>query len=179
MYAKRGDTSTGKAFVLKTATGDRPRGIFKETASVQRNIDQMQELKERAARNMARANRGYKVARKPEVVEKKIYAAPRRDDTNLRKIGQPKVRKFGKMDHYSVIFVDGKPQLVNPATIKGRSQGARSKYGKMPLAEQIEQKNLLRDTKIQIKPGTLFGGGTKDPSRQLDLFKDKPKKPKK
>ena len=180
MYAKRGDTSTGKAFVLKTATGDRPRGIFKETASVQRNIDQMQELKERAARNMARANRGYKVARKPEIVEKKIYAAPRRDDTNLKKIGQPKVRKFGKMDHYSVIFVDGKPQLVNPATIKkARSQGARSKYGKMSIAEQIEQKNLLRRINIKIKPGTLFGGGTKDPSRQLDLFKDKPKKPKK
>lgn len=180
MHAKRGGTSTGKAFVLKTATGDRPRGIFKETASVQRNIDQMQELKERIARNMAIANKGYKVARKPEVVEKKIYAAPRRDDTNLRKISPPKVKKFGKMDHYDVIFVDNIPQLVNRATgAKGPSQRAMSKYGKMSPAEMKKQVEASRELKIKIKPGTLWGGGTKNPSRQLDLFKDKPKKPKK
>lgn len=180
MHAKRGGTSTGKAFVLKTAKGDRPYGIFKETASVKRNIDQMQELKERAARNMAKANKGYRVSPKPEVIEKKIYAAPRRDDTNLTKIGPQKQRKFGKMEQYDIIFVDGKPQLVNPATVKGRSQRRMRRYGNMPLAEQKQQVDALRKLQIKIKQGTLFGGdGSKNPSRQLDLLKDKPKKPKK
>tara|TARA_R100000995_G_scaffold71807_1_gene40476 strand:- start:959 stop:2704 length:1746 start_codon:yes stop_codon:yes gene_type:complete len=181
MHAKRGGTSTGKAFVLKTATGDRPYGIFKETASVKRNIDQMQELKERAARNMAKANKGYRVAPKPEVIEKKIYAAPRRDDTNLTKIGPQKQRKFGKMEQYDIIFVDGKPQLRNPAAgPKAPTQRAMSKYGKMTIAEQKQQVDALRKLQIKIKQGTLFGGdGSKNPSRQLDLLKDKPKKPKK
>ena len=181
MHAKRKDSSTGKAFVLKTPTGDRPHGIFKETASVKRNIDKMQELKERAANNMARANKGYRVAPKPEVIEKKIYAAPRRDDTNLTKIGPSKYKKIKKEDSYSVIFVDGKPQIVNPATgAKAPTKQAMKKYGDMSQAEQKLQSDALKKLQIKIKEGTLFGGGgSKNPSKQLDLFNNKPKKPKK
>ena len=53
------------------------------------------------------------------------------------------------------------------------------RYGKMSPAEMTEQVRGSRGLKIKIKPGTLFGGGTKNPSKQLDLFNNKPKKPKK